>query len=302
MTRTFANTTALMSVVAAALFGGCQKPMGNAANGPFAPAGTLSPATSQPLIPFGPLNGATRVPPPPTGSTQANNGYASPAAMSAAPMGNPAYDSFAGSAGQPAPGQAFNGSNTFAPPMSQPISPPMSPSLSANSRSNLGGTPVIDLTAGMNPPPNMQIPYASQPVGSGIASYPPANSGWQNSAPQNNNWQSGVVQTGAMQPTPSISVPPSDLGSRLRPLDPNVAAAAMPMAGQSGYAQQGINHFVPQSSFQSPAAMTQAPPYVSQLPSGPSNGPSTDPVNRPVDSTGQNQANSLLWRNPAVAR
>jgi len=300
MTRTHANTTALLSVIAAALFCGCQKTMGTAANGPFAPAGTLAPATSQPLFPFGPLTGATRVPPPPTGSTQASNHYSSPTAMSGgAPLANPAaYDSFASSSGQTAPGNV---------PFSHPHAAP--PSLSANARNNLGGMPVIDLTAGMNAPQNMPIQYSNQAVGSGIAS----------NQPPNNGWQANVAQTGAFQPTPSISVPPSDLASRLRPLDANLSAAAIPLPDQSGfqptYGQMQAGGYVPtqnqpavamtqyrnEAYEPSPAwqsvqpasatAMPQNPQYVSQLPTG----PSTEPVN-------QSQANSLLWRNPAVAR
>lgn len=300
MTRTHAITTALLSVIAAALFGGCQKTMGTAANGPFAPAGTLAPATSQPLTPIWPLSGATRVPPPPTGSTQASNHYSSPTAMSGGdPLGNPAaYDSFASSSGQTAPGNV---------PFNHPPATP--PSLSANASNNLGGMPVIDLTAGMNAPRKMPIQYSNQAVGSGIAS----------NQPPNNGWQSNGAQTGAFQPTPSISVPPIDLASRLRPLDANLSAVAIPSPDQGGfqptYGQMQAGGYVPaqnQSTVAmtqyrdeayepSPAwqsvqpasatAMTQNPQYVPQL----STGPSTEPVN-------QTQADSLLWRNPAVAR
>lgn len=276
MTRTHADKTALLFVIAAALFGGCQKTMGTAANGPFAPAGSMAPATSQPLIPFGPLNGATRVPPPPTGSTQASNQYSSPTAMSgAAPHANPAaYDSFATSSGQTAPVNVpFK--NTLATP----------PSMAPNGRNNLGGMPIIDLTAGMNAPQSMPIPYANQAVGSGIAS---------NQAPHN-GWQSGVAQTGAFQPTPNTSVPPSDLASRLRPLDANLSAAAIPLPGQGGYEPSTAWQAVQPASATS---MPQNPQYVSQLPTG----PSTDPVNPSTDTAAQTEANSLLWRNPAVAR
>jgi len=214
------------------------------------------------------------------------------------------------------------------------------PSLSANARSNLGGMPVIDLTAGMNAPLNMQIPYANQAVGSGIASNQAPNNGWQNNFGQPANWQSGVAQTGAFQPTPNISVPPSDLASRLRPLDANLSAAAIPMPGQNGFAPQATNSFAQQSPVQptygqmqpggyvpaqaqpavamtqyrnemnqpspawqsvqpaSAASMLQNPAYVSQLRTG----PSTEPVNQSTDPASQSQANSLLWRNPAVAR
>lgn len=295
MSRQFAKTVASLSIFSVGLFCGCQRPMGGTASGPFAPAGTLAPATSQPLIPFGPLNGATRVPPPPTGSTQASNGYVGPSAMTTAmSAGNAnAYDSFTNSA-NPSAG-----------------APAQSPQLSANSRSNLGGMPVIDLTAGMNSGQNMPVAYGNQVVGSGIAG---------STASQGNGWQTGFAQTSATMPEPSISVPPGDLASRLRPLDSSVAAGAIPLPGQPGISQPGFGPAttspvaltpypnqvnVPSPAWQavqptSASAISTNPSYVSQLPTG----PSTDPV-LPPTSTGsqtQTQNNSLLWRNPSVVR
>jgi len=292
MSRQFAKSTASLSVLAVGLFCGCQKQMGNTANGPFAPAGTLSPATSQPLIPFGPIGGATRVPPPPTGSTQANNPYSAPTAASASmPIGNSLpYDSFAGSATVNSP----------------QMGPQSAAPLISGSSSNLGGMPVIDLTAGMNAPQNMPISYTSQPVGSGIASVQPAmnpmQSGWQNG--NQANWQPGMAQAGAAQQTPNISVPPGDLAARLRPLDTNVASGAIPIPGQQSMAaaQYQNEGYVASPAWQAvqpaSATITQNPTYASQMPTG----PSTDPVNSTNDANGQNQSNSLLWRNPAVAR
>lgn len=305
MSRQFAKSTASLTVLAVGLFCGCQKPMGNAANGPFAPAGTLSPATSQPLIPFGPIGGATRVPPPPTGSSQANNQYSTPTA--AMPIGGAApYDSFASSVAPPIGPADVN------PPQ---FAPQTAPPLSDNSRNNLGGMPVIDLTAGMNTPQNMPNPYANQAVGSGIAgtqtAMNPMQAGWQNGG--QGNWQTGMVQpgmvpAGAVQQTPNISVPQGDLAARLRPLETKVAAGAIPIPGQPNIAmnQYHTEAFAPSPAWQSvqPASATtsQNPSYVSQLPTG----PSTDPINQTTNATGQNQNqdqnNSLLWRNPAVAR
>lgn len=299
MSRKFANITASFSVLAVGLFCGCQKQMGNAANGPFSPAGTLSPATSQPLIPFGPIGGATRVPPPPTGSAQANNGYLGPNAASASvPNGGAvAYDSFA--------------SSTTPPGGSGPVdNPHAAQQLSANSRSTLGGMPVIDLTAGMNTAQNRAFPHANEAVGSGIASVPAginqmANGGSQGDG-QPGNWQPGFVQPGAVQQTQSISVPPGDLASRLRPLDANVSAGATPVQGQPNVAmtQYRSETQAPSPAWQAVqpvAAIVESPQYVSQLPTG----PSTEPVNQPgITGSGQNQNpnNSLLWRNPSAAR
>lgn len=292
MRRQFAKSTTSLTFLAVGLFCGCQKPMGNAANGPFAPAGTLSPATSQPLIPFGPIGGATRVPPPPTGSTQANNQYSSPSASM--PIGGAApYDSFANSVAPPVGPAAVN-------------TPQFTPPLSANSRSNLGGMPVIDLTAGMNAPQNMSIPYANQAVGSGIASVQPAmnpmQAGWQSSG--QGNWQPGMVPTGSMQQTQNISVPPGDLAARLRPLETNVASGAIPIPGQQSIAmtQHRTEAFAPSPAWQAvqpaSASISQNPPYVTQLPTG----PSTDPIKTTNEISGQDKNNSLLWRNPASAR
>jgi hypothetical protein len=166
--------------------------------------------------------------------------------------------------------------------------------------------PVIDLTAGMNAPQNMPISYTSQPVGSGIASVQPAmnpmQSGWQNG--NQANWQPGMAQAGAAQQTPNISVPPGDLAARLRPLDTNVASGAIPIPGQQSMAaaQYQNEGYVASPAWQAvqpaSATITQNPTYASQMPTG----PSTDPVNSTNDANGQNQSNSLLWRNPAVAR
>ena len=304
MSRQFAKSTTSLTFLAVGLFCGCQKPMGNAANGPFSPAGPLSPATSQPLFPFGPIGGATRVPPPPTGSTQANNQYSSPTAASASmPIGGAAsYDSFANSVAPPV-GPASDNTPQFAPQTAPP--------LSANSRSNQGGMPVIDLTAGMSAPQNMLTPYANQAVGSGIASVQPAmnptQAGWQNSGQM--NWQPGMVQpgtvpVGGMQQTQNISVPPGDLAARLRPLETNVASGAIPIPGQKSIAmtQHRTEAFAPSPAWQAvqpaSASISQNPPYVSQLPTG----PSTDPIKTTNDISGQDKNNSLLWRNPASAR
>ncbi|HBJ38035.1 MAG TPA: hypothetical protein DDZ51_25415 [Planctomycetaceae bacterium] len=306
MSRQFAKSTASLSVLAVGLFCGCQKTMGTAANGPFAPAGTLSPATSQPLVPFGPIGGATRVPPPPTGSSRASNAYSAPTAASASlPYGGAVpYDSFASSGAPPA---------VMGPVGTPEVGP--SPTISANSRGNLGGMPVIDLTAGMNAPQSMPASYTNQVVGSGVASVQPAMNtmpgGWQNGG-QSAAWQNGVAQSSAMQQPLNISVPPGDLAARLRPLETNVSAAAIPIPGQPNVAMNPYRSDVyePSPAWQSvqPASATvpQNPQYISQLPTGPSTGPSTDPVNRSNAGNGQEQTqapnNSLLWRNPAVAR
>jgi hypothetical protein len=114
-----------------------------------------------------------------------------------------------------------------------------------------------------------------------------------------------MVQAGAVNQTPNISVPPGDLAARLRPLENNVAASAIPIPAQQGMAmtQYRNDGYVSSPAWQAvqPASATvsQNPPYVSQLPTG----PSTEPVNQSTTATGPNQPNnSLLWRNPAVAR
>jgi hypothetical protein len=294
MSRQFAKSTVTLSVLAAGLFCGCQKPMGSTASGPFAPAGTLAPTTNQPLIPFGPITGATRVPPPPTGSTRASNSYAAPTTnpTSAALDSTKPYDSFA---------QTSNG-------FSNASAPPTAPSPPPASRINSGGMAVIDLTATAMVPQQSQ---SFQPIGSGLSAPPlDMNTG--------GGWQTGVVQVSATQQAPSISVPQGDLASRLRPLDTSATIGAVPVAGFSVPPAQPNDNFgaagQPPSAWQTvqPTPSQQQSPsvaYVSQLPNAPSPVPSTDPINTEGRSSSSGQGgnsepsnSNLLWRNPAVAR
>jgi len=281
--------TCRLSLLATILLCGCQRNMGPSASGPFAPAGTLAPTSSQPLIPFGPLTGATRVPPPPTGSTQASNGYAAPTG-NAVPSGSPQsnlqphgidsgnYDAFA---------QRSN------------------PQLTSTRRSLPGGMPVIDLTSG----PSSSSQTLNQPA---IASNQPVGSGVIN--PQ---WQAG-----GMTSAPNISVPQGDLAARLRPLDPALESTGVPVPGQVAPSGFAAIAGIPSTTMPSGVAMTQyrseadvpspaweavqpasanvaaqSPQYVSQSPTA--TFPSTEPVN-PAARTASSQNDSLLWRNPSA--
>lgn len=280
MTRQPTTATIAVCFLAAALAGGCQKPMGTA-SGPYAPAGTLAPNTSStPLIPFGSLNGATRVPPPPTGSTQAAAPYTGPAAGSVS--GNtPTQDSFA---------PANSAANQYA----------AAPAV----RQTLGGMPVIDLTAGFSGSPTQpaafNAPGNSAPIGSGVAT---ANTGWQatGTAQPGMNPQS----MGNPQIPQNISVNPSDLASRLRPLDPQSVAGAIPVQAPQGYAPAQPPYVpAPYAPAQQPqsVAMTQyrtESPATYAAPAAAAAGiPSTEPV-KPANDTSND---SLLWRNPTTAR
>lgn len=295
MSRQFAKTTVTLSLMVAGLVCGCQKPMGSTASGPFAPAGTLAPTTSQPLIPFGPITGATRVPPPPTGSSRAGNGYAAPTtAPTSASVGaaNP-YDPFAQS------GSGFTAAQERT----------AAPTIPTALRNTSGGMPVIDLTA--TAMVSQQNP-TSQPIGSGLG----APSMDMNA---NGGWQSGVVQASATQQAPSISVPPGDLASRLRPLDSSASAGAVPVPGPLVYTAPSQDNFAAAGQPMTSAWQTQSPTqaqqqsssvsYVSQLPNSPSPVPSTDPINisgqgakAAQGGSGEPSNSNLLWRNPAVAR
>jgi hypothetical protein len=301
MTRRLPPVTIALCVAATALCG-CQRPLGST-SGPYAPAGSLSPATSGPLIPFGSLNGATRVPPPPTGSTQVSNGYdGQPAAMYSA---NPA-------ASGPTPGGFAAGGFAASGPRQ---------SSASGARNSMGGMPVIDLTAGLMPansPPAIHN-YATQPSGHSLAD----GSGFVASGPPGGGAMlGGIVGSGvapaAWQTTaPNISVP------RLRPLDSSQIASVVPLPGAPPYSAsnnpsiattQYRNEASGSPAWQavqvaggtapSPAAAnafeqrTAPAVYASQSPAG--SLPSTDPVRPPASTAANNDA--LLWRNPAVAR
>ncbi len=288
MTRHIPLVTIALCVAATALLAGCQRPMGSA-TGPYAPAGSLSPASSQPLIPFGSFNGATRVPPPPTGSSQVSAGYdGQPAAMFSA---SPSHSSLTGLATHnPATGGQLQSS-------------------ASGARSSLGGMPVIDLTAGMmntRPPAAIYDP-AAQPGGEAIGSGVAGGNG---------------VATAGWQTTPNISVSPADLASRLRPLEPSQAVTLVPLATSQDYLPMADAPGVAMTQYRteagaSPAWQAVQPAsgqfplsgnafeqradtgaYSAQLP-GPSS-PSTEPVQAGLRGTTGND--TLLWRNPAVAR
>lgn len=289
MTCHLSAVTISLCVAATSLLAGCQRPLGST-TGPYAPAGTLPPASSPPLIPFGSLNGATRVPPPPTGSSQVSSGY----------DGQPPAQFTA----QAAPGG-------FASPL---VSLAANDSASGR-RQALGGMPVIDLTAGMN---DSAVPASGVVAAPTIASAVPMN----NPPPIG----SGVVTADWQNSTPNISVAPVDLASKLRPLDPSEASAIMPLHPAPDYipadhAAVAMTQYrteahaspawqaVQPAAAELPAASlpasdnafeqrehTQA--YASQSPARPL--PSTDPV-EPKPTTAAQTAN-LLWRNPAVAR
>src|SRR5690606_25283288 len=154
MTRHLSAVTISLCVAATSLFAGCQRPMGSA-TGPYAPAGSLPPASSQPLIAFGSLKGATRVPPPPTGSSQVSSSYdGQPAAQFSA-------QTVPGSSGIAASSLAASGSSA------------------GGQRQMLGGMPVIDLTAGMMDAPG---PVAGLAPEQSFASSSPAGHGPLNNA------------------------------------------------------------------------------------------------------------------------
>ncbi len=298
MTCHLSAVTISLCVAATSLLAGCQRPMGSA-TGPYAPAGSLPPASSQPLIPFGSLNGATRVPPPPTGSSQVSSGY----------DGQPAAQFSA----QAAPGIA---ASSFA----------ANGSSSGGQRQSLGGMPVIDLTAGMIEAPAPVPGFAPEQA---FASNTPAGHGpLSNLTPLSNAAPvgSGVATADWQSSTPSISVAPVDLAARLRPLDASQAAAIMPLhttqddvpADHPSVAMtQYRTESHPSPAWQSvqPAsaellvtntpvannAFEQRPSthaYASQSPAR------SLPSTEPVEPQQQNAAatGNLLWRNPAVAR
>ena len=294
MTCHLSAVTISFCVAATSLLAGCQRPMGST-TGPYAPAGSLPPASSQPLIPFGSLNGATRVPPPPTGSSQVSSGY----------DGQPAAQFTA----QATPGGFGN-----------PLSSIASGS-SSGQRQSLGGMPVIDLTAGMI---DSAAPLPGLPPEQALASAPSFNSTppFHSAAAVG----SGVVTADWQNSTPNISVAPVDLASRLRPLDAAQATAIMPLhpsedyvpvdhpsmamtqyrteapvsparqAVQPAFAEAPVAHVPATDNAFEQRGTTQA--YASQSPARPL--PSTDPVG-PQPSPAA-QTGSLLWRNPAVAR
>jgi hypothetical protein len=254
------------------------------ASGPYAPAGTLPPnTTSTPLIPFGSLNGATRVPPPPTGSTQA-----------AAP-----YNAAGPAAGSVSANTAFP--NTFASDNGFANQTAAAPAI----RQTLGGMPVIDLTAGFSgastQPAAFNAPNNTAPIGSGVAS---VNTGWQATGTD----QAGMAPQaiGNPQIPQSISVNPTDLASRLRPLDPQSTAGAIPVQAPPGYTPAQPPYVpAPFSPVQQPqsVAMTQyrtesPATNAAQPPTAAAGIPSTEPV-KPASATTND---SLLWRNPTSAR
>lgn len=310
MTRHLPTVTIALCVAVSAFSSGCQRPMG-AANGPYAPAGSLSPASPPPLIPLGALNGATRVPPPPTGSSQVSTGYdGHPPAMSTASAGSP----------------AMVGSGLAA-DMAQ----------ADTSRTRLGGMPVIDLTAGMTPaaPPIVQQPMAVPPAAGGVPDAAvAAAAGWQAPGGANPATAASLAATpspaaaaGAAEFEPSISVPPSDLAARLRPLEPGQAAVMLPLADPAGSAPTA-HSTIAMTQYRtevnpSPAWQAVAPAVALEPVSGHGGGsgnafdqqpvatehraqsppaalPSTDPVQRSAAEPPPTA--SLLWRNPKVAK
>jgi hypothetical protein len=298
MTRQFAKTTVILTALALGTFCGCQKPMGGTASGPFAPAGNLGPASGPPLIPFGPMGGATRVPPPPTGSTRASNAYSAPSGPASASMDHGGvYDSFA-----TAP-SGFGDGSTFV----------ATPTLPTATRNATGGMPVIDLTAATATAQQNQLAAAYQPVGSGVSA---------NQTPPG-GWQAGVVQTSMSHQPPNISVPPGDLAARLRPLDSQIAAGAVPMLGTTAANTVPYDNFTAvaaaplasQTQYRNDPAESPAWQAVQPVTAY---APSTDPhngsqSNRTTGGTQQSSPNTpaaaatmpndnLLWRNPAVAR
>jgi hypothetical protein len=287
--------SALICGAAIAFSSGCQQHPGSP-GGPYAASGTLAPTASGPLIPLGPMTGATRVPPPPTGSSQVSNGYDGQGASGFAANSPP------GNFGQPGGlGQPSSGSFASTGPLQ---------SSASGARNSMGGMPVIDLTAGMmnQAPPAVIYDSPAPPadavaaVGSGVA---PAS------------WQVGPN----IQPGPNISVPENDLASRLRPLDSAQNVTLVPLSTTDDYIpisdapvmaatqyrsesggspawqaaqpttapyQSGANAFEQRSSVGAYSAQSPGPPAASPAPT-------------PGESN-RSPSETLLWRNPAVAR
>lgn len=268
---------------------GCQRPFGQSPGGYSAP-GAMTPAGSQTLFPIGPIQGATRVPPPSTGSSQVSNGYA----------GRPSMLSHADSG---------MGAGHLA-------------AASSNSRSTMGGMPVIDLTAGLNDSRPFQAATHPQTHLAGphdgfahVDGHGPAVVTAGGDMPIG----SGVAPAAWAEPI-GISVPPSDLASRLRPLEGDEGTRIMPPANTAGYVESSTasvamaqyrteNAFVPMTAASGGAEQsTQAfqprdtsANYASASPEP--SFPSTEPVNGSAGRTLQaNPNDNLLWRNPSVAR
>lgn len=280
MIRRIADVTTRVCVLGIIFACGCHRAAAPAV-GPFSPAGTsANPATPPPLIPFGSFSAtATRVPPPPTGSSQATNGYAGPAATvsanpAAAPMTAPPSGFSAPPTGNPsAPGtlppSGFNGT-----PAAAPFGTP---------RSTMGGMPVTDLTSTFPPLPAQAIPVPSNAggwSGNSFVQSAPAAAGWQT-----------VQPAGAMEPiaSPAFPGPAPSPSAAMRPFSP-VPAYYPGQVAPAGYPvqQAPASHPVPPTApgYSAPSA------YGQPMPAAPG---------QPVP-TATPPANSLMWRNPTVAR
>ncbi len=277
---------------------GCQRPMGGVANGPFAPAGAMSPAPNQPLIPIGPIQGATRVPPPSTGSTSAASGYAPPPS---------AFNA----------GVTHGGENHFV-ATQQDANLADAGRFSSEFRDSLGGMPLHDLTAvsprigaatTQMPLPHGGFPHdASAPaIGSGLAaSYETASRGgpmpvsdltpqlYPIEAPAGVTAIAGTVPMDGYRGYETAGAPVAMVThSTMQPRSANHAddfqdawrdSAADPMYQPHG---QNVTDAVGQASYVPRVATTPATSHLR---------PSTDPVVRPTSDA------SLLWRSPSVAR
>ncbi len=326
----------LLLIFWASSAGGCHRSM-NPAVAPYGANGAMAPAGSQPLIPFGPLQGATRVPPPATGSSQASLGYQGPTTAMASPIGSgfvastaAPHDSFAG--------QSITNQSNGSPARTSMGGMPVidltagladrRPPANASQQQQAGPMQTGPIQVG-----TMQQPGAgmsSQPVVASAAT--PGGSFAQPQQPAG-----GVAMAGWQTPE-SISVPQGDLAGRLRPLDAAAVTTMVPLHGQGGFQgnatgqgdwdggqgsqQPAWNQPAPHSQMpasqvvssqepRSQVAMTQyrghaepaagaaLEPVAGQA-SDRGQFPSTDPVEGPTVRVGQSE--SLLWRNPSVAR
>lgn len=284
MIRRIADMTTRICVLGIILACGCHRAAAPAV-GPFAPAGTTAnPATPPPLIPFTPFpSAATRVPPPPTGSSQATNGYAAPAATVSA---NPA----APSSGFPTPATANPSTPGTLPPNGFNGTPAAAPA--GTTRSTMGGMPVTDLTSTFPPLPAQAIPgqvNTGSWSGNSYAQAAPAAAGWQT-----------VQPAGAIEPiaNPTFPSPAASAAAAMRPLTP-VPAYYPGQAAPGGYPTQQTPSGYPAQQ----ASATYPVPPTTPVYSAPSASGQPLPAvpGQPIPAAAP-PANSLMWRNPALAR